>query len=150
MCQTTIRSILIIDDDQDDYEIVEEALQQIDPAITVFFLDKCEERSKYSNHSFDIVLLDINMPFHDGFTWLRGIRASGYRTLPVVMYTSSSNPAHMVKAYDNGATLYFTKPENFSDLVKGLKKLLAYDWSHPASVTQMHYKDGKYTSFKVA
>jgi DNA-binding response OmpR family regulator len=144
-----VRSILVIDDDRDDFELVLEAISGIDPAISVSFLDRCEDGAKYKGHQFDLVLLDINMPSHDGFSWLKGIRESGYDR-PIVMYTNSSSPAHIVKAYEEGATLYFTKPDSYSYLIKGIKKLLDLDWTDPFSITRMHKENGKYQTFQVA
>lgn len=144
-----VQSILVIDDDRDDFELVAEAINGIDPSISVSFLDRCENRIKYKGQHFDLVLLDINMPAHDGFVWLKGIRERGY-DLPVVMYTNSSSPAHIIKAYNEGATLYFNKPESYSLLLKGIKKLLDLDWSDPFSITKMHLQNGSYSAFKVA
>ena len=63
-----VSSILLIDDDLDDFDLLCEALQDIDPKITVHFLSRCEDAAKYKWQSFDLVLLDINMPYHDGFS----------------------------------------------------------------------------------
>lgn len=150
MYNRKVRSILVIDDDRDDFEIVSEAVQLIDPEILVSFLDRCENSGRYEDQTFDIILLDINMPRHDGFSWLKGIRRHGYGNLPVIMYTSSSSPENIERAYHSGATLYFTKPESFADLVKGLKKLIEFDWTDPYTITQMHYHNGRYTTLQVA
>ena len=143
-----MRSILLIDDDMDEFELVLEAVKDIDPEISVYYLNRCEDRENYREQSFDLVLLDINMPFHDGFYWLKGIRKNGYDQVPVVMYTNSQSPAHILKAYAEGANLYFTKPESFPSLKKGLKKLIHLDWSNPFSITERHFQNGKYMPFQ--
>lgn len=143
-----MKSILVIDDDRDDYELVYEALQDIDPGISVEFLDRCEELVKYKNQSFDIVLLDINMPHHDGFRWLKGIRERGLEHLPVIMYTNSMSPADIVKAYTEGANLYFPKPESFLKLKKALKKLIELDWTNPVLIKNAYTENGKYRLFQ--
>lgn len=144
-----MRSILIIDDDRDDFDLITEAVAAIDPTISVFFLDRYEDCIQYKGQHFDLVLLDINMPAHDGFSWLKRIRENGF-DMPIIMYTNSFNPAHIVKAYNEGATLYFNKPDNYAMLTKGIKKLLDLDWSDPFSITKMHLQNGKYTTFQVA
>ena len=143
-----IQSILVIDDDRDDFEIVSEAIREIDPEISVCFLNRFEDWDRNKDRSFDLVLLDINMPLYDGFAWLKGIRKQGYSNLPVIMYTNSANPDNIVKAYDDGANLYFTKPESFSGLVKGLQKLITLDWTNPFYVTQLYRQNGKYATFE--
>ncbi len=144
-----IRSILVIDDDSDDFELVSEAVREIDPRITVAFLDRCEDAVKYKDQSFDLVLLDINMPHYDGFHWLKGIRENGPENLPVVMFTNSSNPASIAKAYGNGASLYFIKPASFREMITGFRKLMALDWADPVSITQQHRQNGTYVPFEV-
>jgi DNA-binding response OmpR family regulator len=146
--ENEVRSILVIDDDRDDFELVAEAIGEIDPGISVYYLERCEDGVKYTDQSFDLVLLDINMPHHDGFSWLKGIREKGYQDLPIVMFTNSLFPDHIAKAYEEGANLYFTKPESFSYLKKGLKKLISMDWSVPFSVTASYRENGKYLTFQ--
>lgn len=149
MQESQVRSILLIDDDVDDFDMVQEAVQEIDSQITVYFLSACEEAGKYKDREFDLVLLDINMPHHDGFAWLQGIRKSSRKGLPVVMYTNSGNPANIVKAYDDGASLYFTKPSSYSELVEGLRKLIHLDWSNPDAIKGLYCQKGRYRTFEV-
>ena len=142
-----VRSILIIDDDQDDYDLVIEALQEINPNIMVHYASCCDEAKQFKNNHFDLVLLDINMPEHDGFHWLKAIREHGY-DLPIIMYTNSLSPAHIAKAYEEGANLYFSKPESFTNLIKGFNKLISLDWSNPFSITEKHRMQGDYRVFQ--
>ncbi len=143
-----VHSILVIDDDKDDFDIVCEAIQEIDPEIKVHYLSSYEDVLKYKEQSFDIVLLDINMPCHDGFYWLKAIRQNGNEKLPVVMYTNSLYPAHIARAYEEGANLYFSKPESFSSLTNGLNKLIHLDWANPLSITETYRQNGKYATFQ--
>jgi CheY-like chemotaxis protein len=143
-----LSSVLVIDDDRDDYDLVLEALRDINPEISVHFLSRCEEIFRYKQQSFDLVLLDINMPYHDGFSWLKGIRQKGYDNLPVVMFTNSSSPADILRSYKEGANLYFPKPESFSKLKKALRKLIQLDWTDPFSVTASYTQNGQYMTFQ--
>jgi DNA-binding response OmpR family regulator len=149
LSKTTVHSILVIDDDMDDYELVAEAVRDIDPEISVSYCNSCEQANKADSNSFDLVLLDINMPKHDGFDWLKGIRERGYQHLPVVMYTNSMSPTHISRAYNEGANLYFSKPENYPGLLKGLREIIELDWSDPVSITQQYHQQGKYSTFQL-
>jgi len=133
-----VRSILLIDDDEDDYDLVMEAIQELNPDISVAFLSNCAQVGRYKNVHFDLVLLDINMPLFDGFHWLKSIREHGYKDLPVIMYTNSLSPAHIKKAYEEGANLYFTKPDNFPKLKKGMEQIIGMDWTDPESITRRY------------
>lgn len=142
-----IHHVLVIDDDPDDYLFVKDAIKQFNPAIDVYYLDRCEDAYRFKNHPIDLVLLDINMPAHDGFEWLKGIRDNGYVDLPVIMYTNSLSPAHIRKAYEEGANLYFVKPDNFNHLKQGLSALVNLDWSDPFLIKEK-YSKGNYKTFQ--
>lgn len=142
-----VRSILIVDDDRDDFDLVVEAINEINPEISVEYAASCRDIVPYMRRPFDLVLLDINMPHHDGFHWLKSIRDRGYTDLPVIMYTNSLSPAHIARSYEEGANLYFSKPESFQGLIKALKKLVLMDWTNPYSVTDKYKKQGKYATF---
>jgi CheY-like chemotaxis protein len=144
-----VKSILIIDDDPDDFELVFEAVQRINPTIKVKYIQNCDDVARYRKEHFDLVLLDINMPEHDGFYWLKAIREHGYHDLPVIMYTNSLSPANITKAYSEGANLYFAKPETFSNLIKGFEKLVNMDWSSPYAITKQYSHHGSYQTFQV-
>lgn len=143
-----VRSILLIDDDEDDFDQLAEAFKVVAPHIHVQFVNKCEDTQNFLSESIDLVLLDINMPRYDGFYCLKAIREHGYKDLPIVMYTNSTRPAHIVKAYDEGANLFFPKPESFSGLMSGLKKLVELNWSDPSSITEKYRDEGNYGVFK--
>lgn len=151
ICMNTIsavRSILVIDDDPDDFEQVSEAIKEVAPGVMVHFLDRCEDIKKFLRHEIDLVLLDINMPRYDGFHWLRAIREHGYNNLPVIMYTNSTRPAHIAKAYEEGANLFFPKPERFDHLLRGLKTLVELNWENPGSITEKYRQNGQYKVFQ--
>lgn len=144
-----VHSVLIIDDDKDEYEIVAEAIHEINPSVTVTFVNSCEEIHKYRHEQFDLILLDINMPRYDGFQWLKSIRKQGYHNLPIIMYTNSLSPAHIAKAYEEGANLYFTKPEEYSSLIASFRKLIEMDWSDLIAIRNQYQKQGHYATFAV-
>ena len=145
--QGNIHSVLVIDDDPDDYLFVRDAIQQLNNGIKVHYLDSCEDAYRFKDHRIDLVLLDINMPAHDGFQWLKGIRANGYSTLPIIMYTNSSLPAHIRKAYEEGADLYFVKPDNFYALKSAIAALIELDWSEPSKIKHQ-YSGDTYGTFR--
>ncbi len=64
-----------------------------------------------------LVLLDLNLPYWSGFEVLEWIRQQPQlRRLPVVIFTSSSRPDDIARAYDAGANAYLVKPNALSDL----------------------------------
>jgi CheY-like chemotaxis protein len=64
-----------------------------------------------------LVLLDLNLPYWSGFEVLEWIRQEPQlRRLPVVIFTSSSRPDDIARAYDAGANAYLVKPNALADL----------------------------------
>jgi DNA-binding response OmpR family regulator len=61
-----------------------------------------------SDH-FDAVVLDIMLPFMDGFTLLKKARASQHR-VPILILTARDSMADIVRGLDLGADDYLAKP----------------------------------------
>ena len=63
------------------------------------------------------MLLDLNLPYWSGFEVLEWMRQQPQlRRLPVVIFTSSSRPDDIARAYDAGANGYLVKPSGLADL----------------------------------
>jgi|NGEPerStandDraft_6_1074524.scaffolds.fasta_scaffold46406_2 putative two-component system response regulator len=73
----------------------------------------------------DLVLLDLHMPHVDGHTLLRHVRAwAGEAYLPVVVLTADTTPETLLRALDDGATDFLTKPFNATEIVIRVRNLL--------------------------
>ncbi|MBE9531897.1 MAG: response regulator, partial [Proteobacteria bacterium] len=73
----------------------------------------------------DLVLLDIMIPFVNGFQLLEKIKnTSGWSDVPVVMLTSKSQEGDVVRALENGAEDYVIKPFQADELLARLKSIL--------------------------
>jgi CheY-like chemotaxis protein len=78
----------------------------------------------------ELVILDIKMPRRSGFEVLSWIRQQArYRTLPVVMFSSSAEPGDVENSYSLGANSYLTKPLEFDRLTELVQTLTRY-WCH--------------------
>jgi two-component system KDP operon response regulator KdpE len=87
--------------------------------------------------TFDLVLLDVNMPGIGGVEACREIRAQ-LPKIGIVMVTVQDGESEMVKALDAGADDYITKPIRFRELVARLRAVLRRlhtdDASEPTSL----------------
>lgn len=74
----------------------------------------------------DIVLLDVMLPYKDGFEIVREIRSSErWRETPVIMLSARSMEEDVVRALEAGANDYVTKPYNPRELLARIKRHLA-------------------------
>ena len=74
-----------------------------------------------------LVLLDLKMPFKNGFEVLQWIRQQpALRWMPVIIFTSSNHQEDIRKAYEFGANSYLVKPVTLQELVEIVKAIETY------------------------
>lgn len=123
MKTTIVKNIVLYaDDDPDDQYIVQEAFRQFDQTIEVVCLSNGKKAMDYLDKMSSasllpcLVILDINMPVQDGKKTLQEMRAhTDFKDIPVVLFTTSSNPADESFAYQHKAG-FITKPTAVNDL----------------------------------
>jgi hypothetical protein len=76
-----------------------------------------------------VILLDLKLPKYDGLEVLEAIKKhSEFKTIPVVILTSSSDDTDIDKAYKLGANSYIIKPVDFENFVAVAAQIELY-WS---------------------
>jgi len=137
---TTLKpsTILVAEDDDDDYLLTEQALHAarlLNPLRRVAdgqeLMDYLVRRPAYHDrHAFPrpaLILLDLNMPRKDGREALREIKFSEtLRQIPVVVLTTSKAEEDIVRSYDLGVNSFIIKPVTFHGLVEAVKVLGQY------------------------
>ncbi|MGB5964718.1 MAG: response regulator transcription factor [Sulfurimonadaceae bacterium] len=74
-------------------------------------------------HSYDLLLLDVNVPFVNGFELLSGLRESGDET-PAIFLTAMSDIASLSQGFEAGADDYIKKPFEFDELIVRIYSLI--------------------------
>jgi len=115
------------DDDEDDRFLVKSVFDTTwRDCDVVFATDGVElmEKLEQPESRPALILLGLNMPRMDGFTALRQIRsASRLRAIPVIMFTTSSAPEHVLQAYELGANSFVTKPSSYTELAQLIRQI---------------------------
>lgn len=88
-------------------------------------LDYLRRELPYTDVSIpDLILLDLNMPKKNGHEVLSEIKSDEeLRIIPVIIFSASSAPSDVLKAYRLHASAYLTKPidlDEFRDLVRSI------------------------------
>jgi len=105
--------ILIADDDQLVREAVAKILQFFGYKVTA--VENGREVLDAVDDTFDVIILDINMPVMDGFETLAALNDRNIIT-PVLFLTGAGSMDYAVKAINLGAYDFLTKPINDLDL----------------------------------
>jgi CheY-like chemotaxis protein len=120
--------ILYVEDDVDDQLLFREALKKVDPGVESLFARDGEDALKVLNELTvlpDFIFVDLNMPNMDGKQFLKEIRRSEYKDIPVIILTTSTNTKDKIETEKLGAKTFYTKPIRFVELVNILKTALA-------------------------
>jgi two-component system, chemotaxis family, chemotaxis protein CheY len=64
----------------------------------------------HAGESFDLALIDWNMPVMDGLEMLKKLRGEGFSDVRVMMVTTEAENDHILRALDAGADEYLMKP----------------------------------------
>ncbi|MDK2046323.1 response regulator transcription factor [Aliarcobacter butzleri] len=116
--------ILLLEDDLILNEIIEEYLiSQEHEVITAFSGNEAQDYL-YSQ-TFDLLILDVNVPFVSGFELLKELRTQNIKT-PTIFITSLNMVEDMQKGFDSGCDDYLKKPFELKELdlrINNIKRL---------------------------
>lgn len=131
---TTLRHILLAEDNANDVEltvtalrdnhVVNEIVVTRDGAETLDYLFR---RNRYADRTGErpaLLLLDLKMPKVDGIEVLRQIKSHPVlKAIPIVVLTSSREEQDVVRSYDYGVNAYVVKPVDFHEFIEAVKGL---------------------------
>ena len=118
------RRILAVDDEQAIVRLIEVSMgRQGHTVITAS--DGREAVAKAEAERPDIILMDVMMPYVDGFEAIRLLKAKeSTRDIPVILLTAKRHDADMLQGIESGAVSYLTKPFAPTELVALVEKIL--------------------------
>jgi CheY-like chemotaxis protein len=130
-------TILMADDDVDDRELAREALAESRVLNDLHAVNDGAELLEFVRHEGaytaenaprpDLILLDLNMPKVDGREALAALKNDPkFRSIPVVILTTSRAEEDVVRSYDLGANSFISKPVTFAGLVEVMRELGRY------------------------
>jgi CheY-like chemotaxis protein len=113
--------VLLADDDADDRMFFEDAIREINLPVDLNIVKDGAELMRYLLGSGiilpQVLFLDLNMPFRNGFQCLDEIRdIKAFNDIFVIIYSTTARTSDINTAYEKGANLFIQKPNSFSKL----------------------------------
>ena len=127
--------ILLVEDDEIISKSIKQYLENWDFEVKQArdFKNITNEFNKCNAH---IVLLDLILPFYDGFYWCKEIRKIS--NVPIVFLSSASDNMNIVMAVNMGGDDFISKPFNVGVLLAKIQAILrrTYDMSNGISILE--------------
>lgn len=129
----TVATILLIDDNPLESELMREAMGDADNRISIYAVENAVQAfaflSKQNGFAHmplpDLLVVDLRMPIVDGLRTIQIIKDTpAWRTIPVVLVSSCAAPEEREKAMALGADDVIAKPVQWADLTEMAQRLL--------------------------
>lgn len=129
--------ILLIEDDETISNSIMQSLRNwgYEVAAVGDFANVTKEFDKVNPH---IILLDIMLPFYDGYYWCKEIRKIS--NVPIVFISSASDNMNIVMAVNMGGDDFIAKPFDFSVLLAKIQAVLRRTYDMTGGIAVIEHK----------
>lgn len=114
--------ILLVEDDQNFGAILKDYLMLNDFEVTLA-KNGMEGFEKFKKDTYDLCILDVMMPYKDGYTLAKEIREKN-KEVPIIFLTAKSMKEDVLKGYKVGADDYLNKPFDSEVLLMKIKAII--------------------------
>ena len=129
-----MQNILVVEDDYDLNKAICYCLKKSEYGVYgVAFMEKGKQI--FSENQIDMVLLDVNLPDGEGFSFCRWVKEQ--KEVPVIYLTARDMEEDALIGYESGAEDYITKPFSMKILLKKIDVIL----KRTASVNRLIFVD---------
>ncbi|ABR47656.1 two component transcriptional regulator, winged helix family [Alkaliphilus metalliredigens QYMF] len=131
--------ILIIEDDDTISSIIKDNLEKWGYQ-TIKVLDFSNILANYTSFEPHLVLMDINLPYYDGFYWCAKIRELS--NIPIVFISSRDTDGDKIRAIAQGGDDYIEKPFSMDLLIAKIQATLRRSYSYSdQTLNVLQYRD---------
>jgi DNA-binding response OmpR family regulator len=116
------KRILLVEDDSNFGTVLKDYLMMNDYEVT-HAKNGMEGFEKFKKDDFDLCILDVMMPYKDGFTLAKEIREKN-TDVPIVFLTAKTMKEDVLKGYKVGADDYLNKPFDSEVLLMKIKAII--------------------------
>jgi len=137
------KKILLVEDDPNFGAILKDYLIMNNFDVTLA-KNGMEGFEKFRKEAYDLCILDVMMPYKDGFTLAREIRDKN-KEIPIIFLTAKTMKEDVLKGYKVGADDYLNKPFDSEVLLMKIKAIIQRKSSEvKAENTQFEFQIGKF------
>ncbi len=124
-------TVMIVEDDEVIAEMVKEDLERWDYEVWIAS-DLKNVAGQVERQKPDLILLDINLPFYNGFYWCKEIRT--FSKVPIIFLSSADDNMNIVMAMDMGGDDFIAKPFDSSVLTAKVNAMMRRSYAYRGSV----------------
>ena len=129
--------ILLVEDDEIISKSIKQYLENWDFEV-IISRDFKNITNEFTECNAHIVLLDLILPFYDGFYWCKEIRKIS--NVPIVFLSSASDNMNIVMAVNMGGDDFISKPFNVSVLLAKIQAILRRTYDMPNGISILEHK----------
>lgn len=120
--ETVNKKILLVEDDPNFGTVLKDYLTMNDYSVT-HAKNGMEGFEKFKKDDYDLCILDVMMPYKDGFTLAKEIREKN-QEVPIIFLTAKALKEDVLKGYKVGADDYLNKPFDSEVLLMKIKAIV--------------------------
>lgn len=117
-------TILVIEDDIDISQGIAEYLSAVGHELD-FAYNGRQALTLIEVNNYDLILLDLNLPYVDGLDVCHSLLTERLTAVPVIIMSARSKETDILKGFDSGAWDYLAKPFSFAELSARITVCLA-------------------------
>ncbi|TWW01888.1 response regulator [Chitinophaga pinensis] len=126
------RLILLAEDDIDDQELLENAIEEIDPTWQLVCIPNGRKFVKYLDTMGEsdmpaLMILDYNIPELTGVEVVKELNDQGrFMDIPKIIWSTSTSPVFKAKSIELGVKDYITKPNDLASFLTTARYMLSF------------------------
>ena len=128
--------ILLADDSANDCKVIQMALKRLEIPCGLKTVGDGEAllSALKGGDRPSFILLDLNLPLKNGFEVLHELKSDPQlKAIPVIVWSTSENPADILMSYQCGASSFLTKLDSFERIMEAMHALTLY-WLRTAKL----------------
>ncbi|GBE93455.1 response regulator [Nostoc cycadae] len=132
------KPLLVVEDSNEDFKMLQRLMRRLavqnpiyrctngDEVLDLLYQEKSSQNPN-SIPTPSVILLDLNLPGIDGRDILERLKQDmSLKKIPIVVFTTSSNPKDIEFCYQKGANGYLVKPMDAQELQKTVQAFVDY------------------------